>query len=207
MASGGWSFEARIQDGIFYDSTERAGAKVGGFDFCRYDSAFNLANLWDYCFGDRAIKNGKEFWESETESRKHWAKAKAMIAVAEDRPEKKEPTIIGEIQFGNWAMAFRDYLKVLDGAQQQEIDLFVYLVPDGNLTRLMSDGTVNFEKATKYLQEVKRAMTVPTWIVGIDVEVGKLVGPLTDKVAQARGTRVARRGSTNQGAGNPSTET
>ena len=190
---GGWTFEARVQEGVFYDNADRAGAKVGGFDFCKFDVTYNLANLWDYCFGRRAIKDGKEVWEKEIRLRPHWAQAAEQFTHAGERPKKQSPTIVGEIQFGNWAMAFRDYLKVLDASQQAEIDLFIYLVPDGKLSGMMSAQTVNFDKATKYLREVERAMRVPSWIVGIDVEVGPWTGTLTEKVTQARGTRVARR--------------
>lgn len=197
--SGDWTFETTVLDGVFYDHGEHAGAAVGGFDISRYDTAHNLVQLRNACFGRRPRHDGPRHWEQELAKRPHWQTAAAGIdwtrcveGKDHELPATK-PTILGELQFGNWALAYRDYLKVLSAHHERDIDLFIYIVPAGELKRMLSDGIVTFDNAPRFLESVARAVNVPTVIWGIDVEVGEWKAPLDEATVADMGKRVARR--------------
>lgn len=56
----GMRFEVEYKEGIMFDSP-----KTGGFDFALYDEEFNVTNFRNYCFGRKAIFQGKETWNKE----------------------------------------------------------------------------------------------------------------------------------------------
>jgi hypothetical protein len=89
-------------------------------------------------------------------------------------PIKKDdfspPLIVGEIQFGNWALAYRDFFKVLKANVQNSIDCLVYIVPTGKLEKSLSDGIVTFDKTLRIIQEFEKIIIVPVWLVGIDIK-------------------------------------
>lgn len=168
----GLKFEVEFEEGVFYDSP-----RIKGFDFALFDDTFNIINFRNYCFGRRAIYEGDIRWERELElpHRKNWKK----IAKKESLPNvlyrgidlpnhKNSPTIIGEIQFGNWALLHYDILKAINIEQFMDIDVLIYITATGNLSKYISDGTVNFEKSKKDIEENKNIINVPIWLIGID---------------------------------------
>jgi hypothetical protein len=166
-------FEVDFKEGVFYDSP-----KVSGFDFAIFDDAFNLVNFRNYCFGRRPIYQGRTTWEDEMgkENREEW-KDLAELYKLESYPlgidlpySKCKPTIIGEVQFGNWGLVYYDILKTIQISQLYEIDLLIYLVAAGNLSKYISDGTVNFEKTKKALDEFKNIINFNVWLIGVDLE-------------------------------------
>jgi hypothetical protein len=84
-----------------------------------------------------------------------------------------EPTVLGEIQFGNWALAYRDIMKLLAAAAETEVGLFVYVAADGRLSQMISQGTVNFDRMRDILRDYGAVVSVPTWLVGIDFAEGE----------------------------------
>lgn len=166
-------FEVDFKEGVFYDSP-----KVSGFDFAIFDEVFNLINFRNYCFGRRPIYDGKRKWEDEMgkEYREDW-KELANLHQLESHPigsdliyNKNKPTIIGEVQFGNWGLVYYDILKTIQITQFFEIDLLIYIVVSGNLSKYISDGTVNFEKTKRALEEFKNIINFNVWLIGIDFE-------------------------------------
>jgi hypothetical protein len=81
------------------------------------------------------------------------------------------PTVLGEIQFGNWALAYRDVGRILAVRQKfadAPITLFIIIVATGCLADFISEGTVNFSQSKRTLERVGPDLPVPTWVVGID---------------------------------------
>ncbi len=81
------------------------------------------------------------------------------------------PTVLGEIQFGNWALAYRDVGRILAVGQKfsdAPITLFVIIVATGCLAEFISKGTVNFAQSRRALEQVGQDLPVPTWLIGID---------------------------------------
>ena len=81
--------------------------------------------------------------------------------------------IVGEIQFGNWALAYRDFFKVLKADVQNSVDCLIYIVPTGNLESMLSDGIVTFDKSKKIIDDFAKVISVPVWLIGVDAIVGK----------------------------------
>jgi hypothetical protein len=85
------------------------------------------------------------------------------------------PTVLGEIQFGNWALAYRDVGRILAVRQKftdSPVTLFVIITATGCLADLISEGTVNFDQSRRTLERVGPDLPVPTWLVGIDFDHG-----------------------------------
>lgn len=162
-------YEVDFKEGVFYDST-----KIGGFDFALFDELYNLVNFRNYCFGRRAIFDGKSRWNRELFKRADWRKladVHELESITEgidmDYP-KNEPTIIGEIQFGNWALLYYDLLKTIQIEQLVDMDFLVYITASGNLSKYISDGTVNFDKTRKDLEDIESLIKFPIWLIGVD---------------------------------------
>lgn len=164
-------FEVEFIDGVFYDSP-----KTGGFDFAVYDDLYNVINFRNYCLGSRSISNGEKKWREILNKREDWQELSKFNDIDSfkrgvDMPNKKStPTIIGEVQFGNWALFYYDLLKTIQIEQSVDIDLFIYITATGNLSKYISEGTVNFDKAKKRLEEFKNVIRFPVWLIGIDFE-------------------------------------
>ena len=84
--------------------------------------------------------------------------------------DKKTPLIVGEIQFGNWALVYRDFFKVLKADVQNSVDCLIYIVPTGELEKLLSEGIVTFDKTKKIIEEFSKVLTVPIWLIGLDTK-------------------------------------
>ncbi|WHY79020.1 BglII/BstYI family type II restriction endonuclease [Neobacillus sp. WH10] len=164
-------FEVEFKEGVFYDSP-----KIGGFDFGLFDDLYNLINFRNYCFGRRRIHDGKKIWQKEITKREDWTE----LADAYDLESfekgvdisynKRVPTIMGEVQFGNWGLVYYDLLKTIQIEQTFEIDLFVYITAAGNLSKYISAGTVNFDRTKDALEEFKNILKFPIWVIGVDFE-------------------------------------
>ena len=92
------------------------------------------------------------------------------------KKEKKNddiPLILGEIQFGNWALAYRDFFKVLKANVQTSVDCLIYICPTGQLESMLSDGIVTFDKTKKIIKEFEKVINIPIWLIGIDLNVKK----------------------------------
>ncbi len=174
--AGGWQFEATVQDGVILGSTDHE-TRIEGFDIASFGERANLARLWSACFGRRTVRDGGDVWRRFLYQRPHLAdvaeEVAAMGVPGEDLIlDPLEPTVLGEIQFGNWALAHRDVMKLLAAAVETDIDLFVYVAADGRLSEMISQGTVSFTKTLDLLKEYRSVVNVPTWLIGIDFAEG-----------------------------------
>jgi len=90
-----------------------------------------------------------------------------------DVQKPKKSLILGEVQAGNWALAYRDVgrlLAVRGTFRETPINLFVILVLHGCLSRHISTGTVNFENTRSVYEKLGPDVPIPTWIVGLDFD-------------------------------------
>lgn len=166
-------FEVEYKDGVLFDSP-----KIGGFDFAMFDEKYNITNFRNYCFGRKAIFQGDKVWETELNDRVDWksiAEDLGLPAMSEkegmDLPTlKMSPTIIGEIQFANWALAYYDMFKVLHLDNLAGLDLFIYITATGDLNNYLSESNVNFTKVENILNKYSSILKVPIWLIGIDVK-------------------------------------
>lgn len=164
-------FEVQEHDGVFYYE-----GKTGGFDFALIDDIKNLYQLRNLCFGRRALKNGLSHWQKEiSKNEKALSKInstknlllKENIGIDLDY-KSTEPLIVGEIQFGNWGLVYRDFFKVLKANTLLNVDIMVYIVATGDLHKSLSDSIVSFEGTKEILEEFKKVVSVPIWLIGID---------------------------------------
>lgn len=168
----GIKFEVEYKEGVIFDSP-----KIGGFDFALFDETLNLYNFHNFCFGRNAVIDGFERWERELGKRDEWKE----IAEKNNLPRlsmrgidllgnKNKPTIIGEIQFGNWALAFYDMFKVLHLDNLADLDLLVYITATGDLQEFLSEGIVNYDSTLEIITKYSSILKVPIWLIGIDIE-------------------------------------
>ena len=162
--------EVAEKEGVFYFSEQRA---IGGFDFAIIDHDKNLRRLHSLCFGQLRYADGANRWRKFIQRNPELRTAALQIEQEEIGTEPTEffsayPLIVGEIQFGNWALAYRDFFKVLKANVSNSIDCLIYIVPTGSLELMLSNGIVTFSKAKTILQEFEKVVSVPVWLIGLD---------------------------------------
>ena len=163
--------EVAEKEGVFYFS-EQKGA-IGGFDFAIIDHDKNLRRLHSLCFGQLRYADGANRWRKFIQRNPELRTAALQIEQEEIGTKPTEffsayPLIVGEIQFGNWALAYRDFFKVLKANVSNSIDCLIYIVPTGSLELMLSNGIVTFSKAKTILQEFEKVVSVPVWLIGLD---------------------------------------
>ncbi len=169
-------FEVNEEKGVFYFSSEKS--TIGGFDFAILNHTKNINSLRNLCFGELHYHEGEKRWNEFLKKNKdlsHIAKeleGKENIGIDIEFKEQDTdtPLIVGEIQFGNWALAYRDFFKVLKANVQNSIDCLVYVVPTGDLETMLSDGIVTYDKSVKILNDFAKVISVPVWVIGIDIK-------------------------------------
>lgn len=167
-----YKYEVTYKDGVFLDSLQTA-----GFDFALIDDEYNIVKLRNLCFGKRPLFNGEEVWKEQLIKNPYLSilADKMNLTVLPKGIDyeyaKKTPTVLGEIQFGNWGLGYRDALKVIQIERDEDVDLFVYITATGNLANLISGGTVNYKKTkTNILEQYKDILSMPIWLIGIDIK-------------------------------------
>lgn len=176
-----FKFEVNEEKGVFYFSSEKS--TIGGFDFAILNHHKNLNALRNLCFGELHYHDGDFRWDSFLKKNPELLEISASLQRIEKRGidinyeslqiENFTPLIVGEIQFGNWALAYRDFFKVLKANVQNSVDCLIYVVPTGMLETMLSDGIVTFEKTKRILQDFEKVISVPVWVVGLDIETVK----------------------------------
>lgn len=163
--------------GVFYFSEEKG--SIGGFDFAIVNHVRNLTKLYSLCYGELRYADGPKRWgrfinrnPELAELAKEIEKSEVFKLTEVDERVGSEdyPLIVGEIQFGNWALAYRDFFKVLKANVSNAIDCLIYVVPTGHLETMLSDGIVTFSKAKAILLEFEKVISVPVWLIGVDFE-------------------------------------
>lgn len=170
-------FEVFEENGVFYFSSEKSA--IGGFDFAILNHYNNILALRNLCFGQLQYSDGEVRWNKFLHKNQDLVEIAAKLRMNEevgkdvffdDIDNQRTPLVVGEIQFGNWALAYRDFFKVLKANVQNSVDCLIYIVPTGNLEKMLSDGIVTFDKTKKILDEFSKVISVPVWLIGLDVE-------------------------------------
>lgn len=165
-------FEVYNEDGIFYTSNTKK-----GFDFATIDADYNLINLWNLCFGRKSLHDGEAHWKKALENNDFISSAsegfdfESFEKGKDKNIIKNSLTILGELQFGNWGLAYRDLFKLLHADANSGVDLFVYVTADNNLLSYASDNVVSYEKTLKILNEFSNLIKVPIWVIGLDINI------------------------------------
>lgn len=164
------SLETHVDEGILH-----SGKGIRGFDFSIYDKKNNLIALRNRCFGKLRLVDGQRKWNSFLTEHRDLAHLAAAADLGpspdgEDVPRlpPESPIILGEFQFANWALLYRDFFKALDAQRDPGLDLFVYVSATGSLKNAVSKSTVNFDDAVKGAQLFKQVLRMPIWFIGID---------------------------------------
>jgi hypothetical protein len=169
--AGGWTFESSIQDGVIFDSPS-PDSKREGFDLSRFDARANYAQLWTACFGRRPLGGGDALWNAVVDRFPGRFQA-AMDIASRGVPgrdlavDKEAPTVLGDIQFGNWALAYRDLLRLVDADAQIDVDLYIYVTGEQTLNSYLSEGIVTYRSITDALRLFAGLIRVPVWVLGL----------------------------------------
>lgn len=166
------NFEVQEEKGVYYFTTSEK-KQVAGFDFALINNYENLKNLRELCFGELSYKDGNLRWD------RFLYRNPKLQKIASELESKNPvqidgyrlPLVLGEIQFGNWALAYRDLFKTLKANVQTSVDCLIYIVPAGQLEILLSDGIVTFNKMREILIEFSKVVNVPVWLLGLDIKI------------------------------------
>lgn len=147
-----------------------------GFDFAFIDEEHNLVRYRNACLGRVRYSNGEDRYTTQALRQLKIMEPPPGHAIAnakhgEDFEHvRSEPIILGEFQFGNWGLLYRDWFKALGAADGPGLDLFVYVCADGALHQLLSDGIVNFKESQREIATFEGQLRFPIWLIGVDVE-------------------------------------
>lgn len=165
--------ETHVENGVFFHTTKE------GFDFSIYDENYNMSRLYNYYLGTVGVLDGDkkilELYKKMGCKKKDWkGKIEAIrskIAYNTDYIVDKEIlTVAGELQFGNWALIYRDLFRLLDADSNPGIDFYIYVAADEDLSRLLSDQTVSFKQAGDVMSEYRSIIKTPIWLIGLGIE-------------------------------------
>ena len=154
-----------------------------GFDFSLFDEEYNIVKLRNAFVGNPGRYDGEEILKTinkrvfkpggSTYSKREWCKEIASLGGTLGKNinhHKNRYTIVGEIQFGNWALAEHDLLRLMGSAVDGEIDYYIYITATGELEKKLSRGIVTFSKAVDLFKNNKRLFRTPVWVIGIDID-------------------------------------
>ena len=155
-------FEVVEDKGVFYFSSGKGA--IGGFDFAIINHHKNITALRNLCFGEVHYDDGQGKWDTflgrnpelTNIAEKIKKSSQQGVNIEYNYSDESIHLIVGEIQFGNWALAYRDFFKVLKANVQNSIDCLVYVVPTGELETMLSDGIVTYDKTLKILKEFEK---------------------------------------------------
>jgi hypothetical protein len=140
----------------------------------------HVGSHWSHCLAERLrplmgreapepVTSGS--WDSQ--SLRKMMDFEGLLPLLPETPTLPFGSVVGEIQFGNWALAYRDIgrmLAVRNKFAPTPISLFVVLVATGCLRNSISAGTVNFDQFRIALERVGNDLPVPTWLIGMDFD-------------------------------------
>jgi hypothetical protein len=163
-------FEVQEEHGVYYFSTKEK-KQVAGFDFALINNLENLQNLRELCFGNLRYNDGEERWRKFLYRNPNLQNIASVVESGIPSNKQDLPLVLGEIQFGNWALAYRDLFKTLKANVQTSVDCLIYIVPAGNLEELLSDGIVTYNKMKVILEDFAKVINVPVWLLGLDIKI------------------------------------
>ena len=165
--------ETHVENGVFFHKTKE------GFDFSIYDEKYNLARLYNYYQGTVGVLNGDkkiiDLYKKLGYKKKEWKGKVAAISskVAENSDyvvDKETLTVAGELQFGNWALIYRDLFRLLDADSNPGVDFYIYIAADDELSGLLSANTVSFKSASEVISEYRSIIKTPIWLIGLGID-------------------------------------
>lgn len=174
LTEEGWHTEISVFGNIILDR------KISGmdepkhrFDIGTFDDRYNLSKIWDRLYGNLPIEGADSKWRGI--KRRDFTDRQTAVNVENRRTEgvaivPQSPTVLGELQNGNWGLVFRDLLKVASAERRCELDLFVYVVPTGRFQQMLSDQIVNYSDTVDFLEEFRSVISTPVWLIGLDIE-------------------------------------
>lgn len=166
--------ETHVENGVFFHKTKE------GFDFSIYDENYNMSRLYNYYQGAVGILDGdkkimglykkmgckKSEWRGKIES------IRAKVTYNSDYLADKEMlTVAGELQFGNWALIYRDLFRLLDADSDPGIDFYIYVTADEELSKQLSANTVSFKQANNVISEYLSIIKTPIWLISLGVKI------------------------------------
>ena len=147
-----------------------------GFDFSIYDEKYNLQKMRNVFIGYPGRYNGNEelysLYKRMAMTKKAWTEKLVELGgnPGSNIPEEKKIlTVVGELQFGNWALSRHDLLRLLNTSEEYPIDYYIYIAATGKLARLLSSGIVTYEKVLDVVNENKGIIKIPMWVIGLDI--------------------------------------
>lgn len=164
--------ETHVENGVFFHTTK------SGFDFSFYDEKYNIARLYNYYQGTVGVLNGDkkiiDVYKKLGYKKKEW---KGMIATISSKVEenadfivdKEKLTVAGELQFGNWALIYRDLFRLLDADSNPGVDFYIYVTADDELSGFLSSNTVSFRSASEVISEYLSIIKTPVWLIGLGI--------------------------------------
>lgn len=166
---------------VEYGTILKAGKR--GFDFSLFDEEYNVAKLRNAFIGYPGRYAGEEGLhnlynkvlkaDGTTYKKREW-KDKVLslggVKGANIIQNKQTYTVVGEIQFGNWAIVRHDLLRLLNSYIDGEIDYYIYIAATGSLESALSSGIVSFSNVVELFKENQQLIRTPAWVIGIDIE-------------------------------------
>lgn len=165
--------ETHVENGVFFHKTKE------GFDFSVYDEKYNMARLYNYYQGSVGILNGDtkimDLYKKMGCKKKEWKGKIAAISSKVDhnadyKVNKEMLTVAGELQFGNWALVYRDLFRLLGADSDPGIDFYIYVAADDELSALLSANTVSYKSAGDVISEYLSIIKTPVWLIGLGIE-------------------------------------
>lgn len=165
--------ETHVENGVFFHKTKE------GFDFSVYDEKYNMSRLYNYYLGSVGVLKGDEkiyeLYKKMGYKKKVWeGKIKEIRSKVTDNTDyvvdKEILTVAGELQFGNWALIYRDLFRLLDADSNPGIDFYIYIAADKELSKLLSANTVSFKQANDVISEYRSIIKTPIWLIGLGIE-------------------------------------
>lgn len=165
--------ETHVLNGVFFHKTKE------GFDFSEYDENYNMSRLYNYYLGTVGILDGDkkifELYSKMGYSKKEW---KGKIEAIQSKVtynsdyivDKERLTVVGELQFGNWALIYRDLFRLLDADSNPGVDLYIYIAADAEVSSLLSEGTVSYKDAQKVIEEYLSIIKTPIWLISLGID-------------------------------------
>lgn len=165
--------ETHVENGVFFHTTKE------GFDFAVYDEKYNMSRLYNYYQGAIGVLDGDKkiinLYKKMGCKKKEWKgkieEIQSRVAYNSDYVvDKNILTVAGELQFGNWALIYRDLFRLLDADSDPGIDFYIYVAADQKLSNLLSANTVSFKQANDVISEYLSIIKTPIWLIGLGIE-------------------------------------
>ena len=165
--------ETHVENGVFFHKSKE------GFDFSIYDEEYNISRLYNYYLGAVGILDGDkkiyEIYDKMGCGKKEWRGKIEAIRLkntynSDSLVDKEKLTVVGELQFGNWALIYRDLFRLLDADSNPGVDLYIYIAADAELSSLLSANTVSYKQAKNVIEEYLSIIKTPIWLISLGID-------------------------------------